>query len=127
MARYSFTGPGYGWGGGSYGVGSALMNALGGGINLANGFRDLENRNITDQFRVPAQAAGYDALGLQYSNQALQNMAASAELTNLAMQPPVPQAGLYDVLRGTGNNTQGLNTQFRYRPYTPLGSVFMGQ
>lgn len=145
MPRYSFAPSGYSMGGG-LGLGSAIYNSLNQGLSLANQFRDLENRNITDQFRVPAQAASYDALRNRSANQAVQQAAFGAELSQLLGTPVVPQAGLYSQGPGDvsqlGMALQGMNDVMvegsgvsanedprQYRPQAgyPVGPYYMSQ
>lgn len=63
---YSFVPQGQGWGGsmggyGSLGMGAGLANALGVGLNLADGFRRFQNSVYLDQAQLPAAYRGYQA------------------------------------------------------------------
>lgn len=103
MAQYGFAPLGYGLtGGGSmWGMlGPALVGGLNAGFQLENQYRNLANRNITDQFTVPAAAAGADAARLGYANQAMLEAAAASELTSLQGLSGDPQVrGLQESMR----------------------------
>ena len=63
---YSFVPQGQGWGGslggyGSLGMGAGLANALGVGLNLADGFRKFQNNVYMDQAQLPAEYRGHEA------------------------------------------------------------------
>lgn len=105
MARYGFTGSmgNLGAGGGRWnlGLGRALQGGLNAGFDFIDQWRDMENRGITDQFRVPAQAAGYDAARLSGANEAMRQAAGAAELSSLAGQMPIEEAQAFPQVIGS--------------------------
>ncbi|MDC9589822.1 hypothetical protein PSI23_11060 [Xenorhabdus sp. XENO-10] len=63
---YGFVPRGDSWGGslggfGSLGMGAGLANALGVGLNLADGFRRYQNNVYLDPMRLRSQRAGFEA------------------------------------------------------------------
>lgn len=155
MARYGFTGSmgGLGAGGGRWniGLGQALQGGFNAGFDFIDQYRDMTNRGITDQFRVPAQAAGYDAARLSSANEAMRQAAGAAELTALAGQQPLQEAQAFPQVLGQQGIAPGqiglgqaiglpqqadmqpqqspvnLQRYFQAQPAYPLGPFYMSQ
>lgn len=85
MARYSFTGrTGYFGGTGlSGGMGAALIGAINSGSQMAHNLYDLQNRVMTDPYRVPAANAMYNAQREQAINDSMWSHLRTSALANL--------------------------------------------